>query len=158
MPIAKRLTEAERLNRILPKGWRSAIQHPIIKKLIHGGFDPSPRSIVNAINTTKTWKGATWEQKVFVHALDIILEKAYGEGILDVDAYNRLQDHLTNNEHKMQASDWRVWHIWVWDVYHDHFKLHDMEPGELVLPSPKKRLPIKKKRPVKKRPKRKVAK
>lgn len=140
MPIKKRLTEAQRLKRQLPKGWRNALRHPLLAKICYRNelFNPTPANIVKAINQTKGWKGATWAEKVFVQALDLIMEKAYGVGILDVDAYNRLQDHLIGNDNKMQAYDWRIWHTWLWDIYHDHYKLQDMEAGDLELPEPPK--------------------
>lgn len=156
MPIAQRLTPEQRLNKTLPKGWRSALRHPLIQKLCYGGaFNPTPANISQAIKLTKSWKGASWAEKVFVLALDIIMEKGLGVSVLDPDTYNRLNEHLANNDNKMQAANWRIWHTWCWDIYHDGYGLLDLEEGELDLPRPRR---IVKKKLVKARKrKRKVA-
>lgn len=153
MPIRKRLTEKERIKRQLPKGWSRAIKHPLVAKLCYNGvpFDPTPKNIVRAISQTKSWKGASWTEKVFVQALDLIMEKAFGVGILEPEAYNRLQDHLINNDTKIQVADFRTWHVWLWDIYHDGYKLQDMETGDLELPSPAKLIKKSKRKPTIKR-------
>lgn len=136
MPIKRRLTEDERLKRQLPKNWRSAFRHPLLQKFTYGnGWTLTPRNLLRAIDTTVKWKGASYTEKAIVLALDIILERAYGTPLLEPETYNRLQDHLENNQHKIQAENFRAWHIWCWDIYHDHYKLYDMEPGTLELPT-----------------------
>ena len=122
--------------------------------MVYHGFDTSPKHVVATINAVKSWKGASWNQKVFVQALDLLLEKAYDRSLLDPDTYNRLQEHLHSNEHKMQAADWLAHHVWVWDIYHDYFKLQNVENGTLTLPELFKT----KKRPIKKPPKKKLRK
>lgn len=148
MPIKKRLSTKQRLNRQLPKGWRNTLQHPIMKKLIYdGSIDTSTESVVAVLKSVKGWKGASWREKVFILALDLIMEKSTGKSLLDPDAYNRLQDHLTNNEHKMYADN-TAWMTYIWDIYHDHYKLQKMETGDLRLDS-KPKLKITKKKPKK---------
>jgi hypothetical protein len=138
MPIKRRLSDEERLQRQLPKNWDKALHHPLLAKLCYKrtAFDPTPANIVRAINMTKGWKGATYTEKVFVQALDLVLEKAYGIPVLEPDTYNRLQDHLINNEDKIAKESLLAWQVWVWDIYHDHYKLQDMEAGELHIPLP----------------------
>lgn len=135
MPIVKRLSPEERLKKQLPKGWKATLAHPLMKKITYGpsGFNPTPKNVVQAINITKSWKGATYQQKLFVLCLDLLMEKAYGRSVLDPDNYNRLQDHMESNQDKMQSKEMSVWMIWCWDYYHDFYKLHDLENGTLVL-------------------------
>lgn len=145
MPIKKRLSETERVRKQLPDGWRHAINHPLMRKQCYGhtGFDASPKNIVTAINMVKGWRGATFQQKLFVITLDLIMEKAYGEGLLDPDNYNRLQEHLDNNQDKMKAENHNVWQTWCWDFYHDHYGLQKYNAGALILeelPKPKKKI------------------
>lgn len=150
MPIKRRLTDDQRLRRQLPKGWKAAIRHPLLSQLCYGAtsFDPTPANIVKAIITTKSWKGASWREKVFVLCLDIVLERAFGVTVLEPDNYNRLQEHLTNNNEKLYVGDWQAWHVFIWDVYHDGMGLLNMEPGDLALApvKPPKRKPVVKKK------------
>jgi|SRR6056297_761650 len=150
MPIKKRLTEQQRLRKQLPKGWRRAVEHPLIKKL---PIKPTPQYIAKAIKTTKSWKGASWDQKIFTVCLDLVLDKAFDQPLLELEAFNRLQEHIENNQSKIYRDDWRAWHVWIWDVYHDGMGLFDMEAGTLRLPeiAPKKRIkkPRRKKLPKK---------
>lgn len=139
MPIAKRLSQEERVKKQLPKGWSRASKHPLIQKLCYGR-KVSNADVVQAIAMTRKWKGATWWQKVFTISLDLVLEKAFGEGILAPDIYNRLQDHLENNENKIHNEDIRTWMTYMWDFYHDHYGLHEMEPGDLELPKPVRKI------------------
>jgi len=134
MAIKKRLSESERLRKQLPKGWRRTLNHPLMKKIIYNGnFDPQPRNVVKAIRLTKGWRGASYTEKLFVLCLDLLMEKVYGEGILDVDTYNRLQDHMQSNQAKMQNESLSTWMVWSWDYYHDHCKLFDIPDGSLEL-------------------------
>ena len=138
MPIKRRLSEKERLKKQLPHGWNKALEHPLMKKLTHGdsGFNPTPRNVIQAINRTKGWKGATYKEKLFVLCLDLIMEKAYGEGkgVIDPYTYNRLQDHMESNQTKMQAESMIIWMTWCWDYYHDHYRLFNTKDGSLELP------------------------
>lgn len=135
MPIKKRLTEKERLKKQLPKGWEQTLVHPLMRKVTHAGnFDPTPANAVKAIRLTKGWKGASYTEKLFVLCLDLLMEKAFGYGVLDPDNYNRLQDHMENSQGKMQAESFSTWMTWCWDYYHDHFGLHNLEGGTLALP------------------------
>lgn len=137
MAIKKRLSAEERIKKRLPKGWRACLKHPLMQKLCFTGkFDPTPVNVDTAIGMTKSWKGATYQQKAFTHVLDILLEKSGRKGILTAEQYERLQDHLTLNLDKIEQSDWHTWHIWLWDVYHDFYRLHDLETGGLTLPTP----------------------
>lgn len=134
MAIKKRLTPEQRAQAMLPTGWRRALRHDLLKKQYYKQQRPTAIEVASAINMVKGWKGATWDQKVFVMSLDMIMEKAFGQGILDPDTYNRLSEHLYNNEPKIQAASFTAWHVYVWDIYHDGFGLDDMKPGELYLP------------------------
>lgn len=136
MVIKKRLTEKERLKKQLPSGWKATLAHPLMKKISYGvnGFKPTPQNVLAAIKLTKSWKGATFQQKLFVLCLDLLMEKAYGQGVLDPDTYNRLQDHMESNQSKMQSENMSVWQTWCWDYYNDHYKLQEVEDGELLLP------------------------
>ena len=135
MPIKKRLTEKQRLTRSLPKGWKSALRHPLLKALTHADhFNPTPINVSKAISTVSSWRGASDVEKVFVLALDLVMEKAYGEGVLSESNYNRLWDHLVNNEHKLDT--WAR-QTFLWDIYHDHYGLVPLENGALELPKPK---------------------
>lgn len=149
MAFIKRTTPEQRAKKIVTVKYRRALKHPLLKKLCYGvsGFDPTPMNIVNAIELTKKWKGATYQQKVVTLALDIVLEKAFGEGILEPGTYNRLQDHLESNDTKILAENFTVWQTWMWDIYHDYYGLYDINPGELELPkltTPKRPKPKKK--------------
>jgi hypothetical protein len=136
MPIKRRLSEAERLKKALPKGWRSTLAHPLMQKITHNKtFDPTPKNVIKAIKLTKSWKGASYTEKLFVMILDLLMEKAYGRGVLDPDTYNRLQDHMESNQGKIQAESYGIWMTWCWDYYHDHYGLQNVEDGTLVLPS-----------------------
>ena len=138
MPIKKRLTEKQRIKKQLPKGWKSALRHPLMQKICYKKtFDPTASNVIQAIKLTSNWRGASWAEKVFTLALDIILEKSTGTGVLATENYNRLQDHLEGNDTKMYSADMRIWMVWCWDIYHDHYKLYDIEPGALVLETPK---------------------
>lgn len=139
MPIKRRLNPEQRAKKIITPQHRRTLRHPLMQKICYGGaFEPTAVNMAEAIQLTKSWKGASWTQKVFVQALDILMEKAFDISVLDPETYNRLQEHLKNNDDKMYAANWRIWHIWVWDVYHDHYRLHDMAPGDLTLPTPPK--------------------
>lgn len=145
MPIKRRLTPEEQLKKKLPKGWRTTIRHPLLAKMTYGDvplFEPTPENVVAAITRTRGWKGASWAEKVFTIAFDLVSEKGHGEGVLDVDTYNRLQEHLQNNDDKLRKDDWRLWHLWIWDVFHDHYGIYDLQPGELDLNpyAPRKRI------------------
>lgn len=137
MPFKKRLSDTQRLKKQLPKGWRATLAHPLMKKITYGsyGFKPTPQNVIKAIKLTKSWKGASYTEKLFVLCLDLLMEKAYGKGVLDPDTYNRLQDHMESNQGKVQTESMSIWMIWCWDYYHDHYKLFDMEDGSLILPT-----------------------
>ena len=143
MAIKKRLTPEQRAKKLITPQHRRALRHPLIRSLCYNNFDPTPIAVLDAIGIVKSWKGATWTQKVLVLALDLIMDKAFGIEVLDPDTYNRLQDHIANNENKMQDASPRVWHTWIWDIYHDGYHLQDMEAGDLELPKllrPKRKL------------------
>lgn len=137
MGIKKRLTNDQRVKRQLPKGWKAALTHPLMQKASRASGITKPKHIVDAIYLTSKWKGATWGQKVFVLALDTVMEKAFDKAILTPDNYNRLQEHLMTNDDKMFAASFLPWMIWCWDLHHDHYKLHDLANGELSLRTPK---------------------
>ena len=135
MAFKKRLTEAQRLKKQLPKGWKHTLAHPLMQKLTYGtdGFKPTPQNVIKAIRLTKSWKGASYQEKLFVLCLDLLMEKAYGQGVLDPDNYNRLQDHMENNQDKVQAESMKTWQTWCWDYYNDYYGLQDVEDGTLTL-------------------------
>lgn len=141
MPIKKRLTAEERIKKQLPKGWRSALTHPLMKKQTYGvwGFDPTPKNIAEAIRLTKGWKGASFQQKLFVITLDLIMEKAFDRAVLEPDTYIRLQDHLESNQEKMRSESNTTWQTWCWDYYNDSYGLENFEAGTLLLETPIKR-------------------
>lgn len=152
MPIQKRLKSTERiklrrkrLSESLPKGWQSALQHPLMLGLCYQNtkFNPTPENVDQAIREVRGWKGATDIQKVFVLALDLLLEKGTGEGFLEPDVYNRLWEHLLRNEDKLEY--WPK-QTFVWSIYHDHFKLNQYEAGQLQLPKPPRKVKLKLKR------------
>jgi hypothetical protein len=139
MPIKKRLSEDQRIKKQLPKHWRAAFRHPLLKKFTYGnGWTLTPKSLAHAIEKTAKWKGASYTEKCLVLALDTILEKSHGISVLEPETYNRLQAHLESSQTKIEAENFRAWHIWCWDIYHDHYRLHDMEVGDLRLPEPPK--------------------
>ena len=151
MPIQKRLTEAQRkrersrrLSQSLPKGWKQAIRHDLIQRLTYNrNFDQSAEGVDRAIRRVTGWKGASDIEKVFVLALDLLLEKGTGEGVLDPDQYNRLWEHLLRNDDKLEFGPRQTF---IWDIYHDHFKLNNYEAGELSLPEIPRKVKIKLKR------------
>lgn len=139
MPIKKRPSQKQRIKRKLPKGYRAVLRHPLLCKLTYGDnpiYNPGPEELIRAIDLTKKWKGASWEQKIFVLAFDLVLEKATGTGVLDAATADRLHSHLESNQSKIQSASYGAWMLWCWDIWHDHYGLYDIEAGELDLPKP----------------------
>lgn len=151
MAIAKRLSAEERadkaekrLRESLPKGWDRATLHPLLLKICYDKrFEPTAYNVFNAIRTVKGWRGATDTEKVFVLALDLVMEKAFGEGVIEPDTYNRLWDHLLNNEENLEFYPKQVF---LWDIFNDHYGLNNIEPGGLHLPERFRKIKLKRKK------------
>lgn len=154
MPIIKRKTPSERLSLMIGPNWQEILRHPAIASLTnlrmsYDRYDASSLNISRAINEVSAWRGASWQDKVFVLTFASLAWRAFGAEVLTDANYNRLYKHLHDNELDIANSCHLVYHqTLLWDL--SRLKMFNKDTLRLA-PPPKVKPPVKKRTIRKKR-------
>lgn len=147
MPIAKRLTEAERTSKILGPKWRDAFHHPLVKKVTYS-YDTSDANIMRALKVVRAWKGADWQDKAVIFAMASVLWRAYGYELLTDANFDRLRKHLVDHFQEILGEGIQGSIAAAHCAVFDEPKLRIFAKDDMLLPIPETV------RKIKKRPKR----
>lgn len=152
MAIKKRKTEEQRVQTILGRHWKRGLKHSLMRKLAYGNrIDLSERKVMDALKRVRAWKGAGYQDKVFVFCLSSVLWRAFGYELISDPNYDRLKKHLRDHaDDVLDKCGIAEYHAILWDEP----ALRYIGKGDMILPSPVRKMPkkaLKKRSPARKR-------
>ncbi len=153
MPIAKRLTPAERLESRMGEAWQRILLVPFIRSMSRGieHVDTSPEGIAAMVAQfhDARWISKTSNNvKIFMYACGLVARRADVSGFLSEEQMTQLAKHMNalstiDKIDAMENVGFAFRQVFIWDLkaFRDNYRT----PGSFKLPELPK--PVKKLRP-----------